>query len=1132
MRMNVLKAAGTAAVFLLLTASGTAAEIGQRSPKNEVRLPEPVVAPASSEGLDNMKTFQIPEGFQIELVAAEPLLANPVAFAIDWKGRFLISETQRYRSSVLDIRHYMFMLEDDLALRRVDDRIAMVKKHFGDKADELVIESEVVRLIEDTNGDHKADKSTVFATGFNTMLDGIASGVLARKDRVYFTNIPNLWELRDLDNDGRADLRRSLSRGYGVRFSYTGHDMHGLVIGPDGKLYFSFGDRGANVRTQEGGKLEFPDEGAVFRCNLDGSGLEVVHSGLRNPQELAFDDFGNLFTGDNDCDNGDSERWVQIVEGGESGWRVGYQHALLGKAGQWMSEELWKPRFPGQAAYILPPIANLFDGPSGLTSNPGTGFPAKYAGCFFLTQFKGQASISGISAIRLEPKGASFEMKSLEKFVWNCLPTDVDFGYDGSMYFSDWHHNWPKSSRGRIYRLYDPQAVQLEPVREVTRLFAEGFDQRPLGELEELLAHEDRRVRQEAQFAIVDKALADRTRPDRAALASLLRAAKAGPSLLARLHGIWGVGQVAVWHSREARAIAGLLADKEAEVRAQTAKVLGDAGHGKSMKALIKCLDDKSARVRFFAAQSLGKLENRKAVAPLFEMLRANADQDLYLRHAGVIALTRIGDTESVAEAAADPDASVRLAALLVMRRTKDPRIAAFLNDDDPLFVLEAARAINDVPIEAAFPQLAAMAFDTARLASIRPAADVMIDLQKPLALRIVNAGFRLGDQASADRLAAYAADNGTLEAGRTEALHALATWATPHRRDRIVGVYRPLPERDDSIAAEALESTLQSILDNAPETVRVAALDAAAALGVRSAAGDILRIVLDSQASPRIRAASLDALNRLDPARLGVAVEKAATDSSELLRSKAVSLLGALGHDKAMNALKHILANGSVAEKQNAFGTLATMKGAEATGLIREWLDRLLSGKAAPALHLDILEAAAKLRDPSLEKKLSAYAASLPKDDEVAPFKDALHGGDAAAGRRIFEEKIEVACIRCHKFQGKGGDVGPAIDSFGPKHTREYLLESVVAPSRTIAEGFASVSVETRDGDEFSGVVKKETDKELQLALADGTIAKIDKARITLRQTSSLSGMPPGMGLLLSKRELRDLIEFLAIRK
>ena len=197
------------------------------------------------------------------------MLANPVSISIDEQGRIFVAETFRLRTSNLDIRHYMFMLEDDLASRSTDDRIAYTKKNFPNDWQKLGIETEVVRRIEDKDGDGKADASTEYARDMTTLLDGINSGVLAHDGKVWCTNMPNLWLFSGLTPDGKAAQRESLSFGYGVRYSFTGHDMHGLALGPDGRLYFSFGDRGAYVKTKEGKTLAFSDEGAVFRCEPD-----------------------------------------------------------------------------------------------------------------------------------------------------------------------------------------------------------------------------------------------------------------------------------------------------------------------------------------------------------------------------------------------------------------------------------------------------------------------------------------------------------------------------------------------------------------------------------------------------------------------------------------------------------------------------------------------------------------------------------------------------------------------------------------------------------------------------------------------------------------------------------------------
>jgi len=168
----------------------------------------PRVAAASDEGESAMKRFRLPKGLKVELFAAEPMLANPVAFCIDEQGRFYVAETFRLHAGVTDIRGHMDWLDEELAVKSVEERIAYMTKHEGGKIGDYTKHSDRVRLILDSDGDGKADKATVFAEGFNGIADGIGAGLLARTGNVYFADIPNLWLLRDTKGNGMADAKK------------------------------------------------------------------------------------------------------------------------------------------------------------------------------------------------------------------------------------------------------------------------------------------------------------------------------------------------------------------------------------------------------------------------------------------------------------------------------------------------------------------------------------------------------------------------------------------------------------------------------------------------------------------------------------------------------------------------------------------------------------------------------------------------------------------------------------------------------------------------------------------------------------------------------------------------------------
>ena len=176
---------------------------------------------------------------------------------------------------------------------------------------------------------------------------------------------------------------------------------------------------------------------------------------MRNPQELAFDKYGNLFTGDNNCDHGDPgalglrrrRRRHRLAH------RLPAHHDAAGRPGRGSRRTSTPSKPTTRWPTSIPPIAHLGGGgPSGITYYPGTSLPAKYDNHFFLTDFRAGPT-SSVMSFEMKPKGASFELVDKEPFVTGIVPTDVEFGPEGGAYISDWIGGFPKTGKGRIYRV-------------------------------------------------------------------------------------------------------------------------------------------------------------------------------------------------------------------------------------------------------------------------------------------------------------------------------------------------------------------------------------------------------------------------------------------------------------------------------------------------------------------------------------------------------------------------------------------------------------------------------------------------------------------------------------------------------
>jgi hypothetical protein len=220
----------------------------------------------------------------------------------------------------------------------------------------------------------------------------------------------------------------------------------------------------------------------------------------------------------------------------------------------------------------------------------------------------------------------------------------------------------------------------------VLSLLRADFRSRPVAGVASLLRHADMRVRQKAQFELA-------RRGDVQPFLATARDASAG---FGRLHAIWGIAQLARRQPTHASHLAQFLADPDAEVRAQAAKMIGDVRYAAAGDKLVPLLKDSAPRVQFFAAEALGRIAHKPATAALVSMLAANDERDVYLRHAGSLALASIGDAAALEALAQHESRAVRLAAVVALRRMGNAGAARFLADKDELVVVEAARAIND----------------------------------------------------------------------------------------------------------------------------------------------------------------------------------------------------------------------------------------------------------------------------------------------------------------------------------------------------------------------------------------------------------------------------------------------------
>ncbi len=398
-------------------------------PEDELRKPENAV-----------KNLRVADGLQAQLFASEPMMTNPTDMDIDDRGRIWLCEAYNYRPEI-----------NGNPTKKEGDRIL---------------------ILEDTDGDGKADKSTVFYQGPEVESP---LGIWVMGNRALVSQSPYMWLFTDEDGDDKADKKEIILQGVGGR--QHDHGLHAVVFGPDGKFYFNFGNAGEMLQDSKGQTIKDADgkdidpknyrQGMVFRCDADFTHFEVLGHNFRNNYEVAPDSYGTLWQSDNDDDGNKGVRINYVMEYGN----YGYTDEMTG-AGWQVNRTNIEPEIPRRHWHLNDPgvVPNLLQtgagSPCGMLVYEGDLLPERYRG----HPIHADAGPNVVRAYLTQPEGAGYKSmisNIIESPVDQWFrPSDVCVAPDGSLFVSDWYdpgvggHQAGDQNRGRVFRVAPPSAAR------------------------------------------------------------------------------------------------------------------------------------------------------------------------------------------------------------------------------------------------------------------------------------------------------------------------------------------------------------------------------------------------------------------------------------------------------------------------------------------------------------------------------------------------------------------------------------------------------------------------------------------------------------------------------------------------
>jgi putative membrane-bound dehydrogenase-like protein len=1030
------------------------APLGQSEPP---KTSEPPKIPAGFHQVKlNGHTFTLPEGFTIEVAADAKLAPRPIVASFDEQGRLYVCDSSGSNEKVAE------------QLQKKPHR--------------------VVRL-EDTDGDGKYDKSTVFVK--NVMFP---EGAMWFNGSLYVAAPPHIMKFTDTDNDGVADKEEIWFDG--KTLTGCANDLHGPYLGPDGWIYWCKGAFAKQDYTLANGKKFTTRASHIFRAKPDGSAIEpVMTGGMDNPVDTVFMPSGErIFS-------------TTFFQRPGDGKRDGLIHAIYG--GVYGKDHDVAYEHPWTSPHFMPVLTHMGPAaPCGLHRCESDQFGKEYENNVYCCQF----NMRKVSRHKLTPEGSTYESKDSDFVVSDNLdfhPTDIIEDADGSMLIVDtggWYKLCCPTSQlvkpdvtGAIYRVKRTGAHKIDDPRGLKLDWAKATAE----QLGERLGDVRPAVRQRAI-----ETFAGRGPSEVKVLTSLL--AGPGNSQRRRLAVVAALTRIDSPDAREA--VRSLLLNRDAPVcnlAMHSVSLWRDVDASASVISLLRCPAPHTRRV---AAEAAGRIGNPKAVPEILKAL-ANESNDRALDHSLTYALIEIGHAEETLKGLSHDSPRVRRATLAALEHIPSSglpplSVLAALDAKDPALKETAGWIAGRHPDWS--EHLVGYFGDRLKVLDkmTAPEQDEFVARMTPL-LKTEAVRKAVGSALAGmtDTTAARAIMRGLARSG----LKTLPPeWAdglllSLHSRDHeavreAIRVLRSVPPTS-ALAGDILAQVQSYRKRNntpLPKELDYELLAVTTAAISQTLAPDIIADTQHDRAGP-VRAAAADLLTR-----------------ASLSKDSLIALAGALKNANPVEVGKLLPAFAKSTDEKVGMAILAGLNEPKVRTAIRIEMIKPILDKYPKSVRDEaekLYEALAEARKGERDK-LEALLKNLPS-------------GDIRRGQIVFNG-AKAQCIACHKMGYVGGLNGPDLTRIGGIRNERDLLESIVFPSASFVRSYEPVKVMTASGRSFNGILKKDAPDEVIIALDATKEERIARADVEDISPSSLSIMPAGFDQQLSIQEIADLIAFL----